>query len=103
PDFDRLLPSFGPPLLHGIPLPCVSGVTVADVKKPSRAILAGTIASDKPGVLRAAGSGRLDLGGITVKMLLRQAYRISGYRIYAGPSWLDSIVEMAPDYRRWRT
>ena len=126
-------------------LPCVSGVTGADVKKRLRVLLAGSIAheltarkklilaatglavlsvpfvigvlaapairaqnapantpkfevasvkpddpSDKPGVLRAAGGGRLDLGGVTVKMLIEQAYRVSGYRIYGGPSWLDS-------------
>lgn len=45
--------------------------------------------SDKPGFLQAA-PGRLNLSGVTVKMLIQQAWAISGYRIYGGPSWLDS-------------
>ncbi len=56
--------------------------------------------SDKPGLLRTA-PGRLDLNGVTVKMLIQQAWAISGYRIYGGPSWLDStqfnIAAKAPD------
>ena len=57
--------------------------------------------SDKPGEIRVAGGGRLDLGEVTVKMLVEQAYAISGYRIYGGPSWFDSarysIVAKAAD------
>jgi len=45
--------------------------------------------SDKPGFLQTA-PGRLNLSGVTVKMLIQQAWAISGYRIYGGPSWLDS-------------
>jgi Protein of unknown function (DUF3738) len=45
--------------------------------------------SDKPGFLQTAPR-RLDLNGVTVKMLIQQAYTISGYRIYGGSSWLDS-------------
>jgi bla regulator protein BlaR1 len=45
--------------------------------------------SDKPGFLHTA-PGRLELDGVTVKMLIQQAWAISGYRIYGGPSWLDS-------------
>jgi bla regulator protein blaR1 len=45
--------------------------------------------SDKPGFLQAA-PGRLTLNSVTVKMLIQQAWAISGYRIYGGPSWLDS-------------
>jgi len=44
--------------------------------------------SDKPGILQT-GPGRLNLNGVTVKMLIQQAWAISGYRIYSGPSWLD--------------
>jgi bla regulator protein BlaR1 len=56
--------------------------------------------SEGPGQMRVAGGGRLELSGVSVKMLLQQAYRMSGYRIYGGPSWLDSarysIVAKAP-------
>lgn len=45
--------------------------------------------SDKPGMLQAE-PGRLNLSGVTLKMLIQQAWAISGYRIYGGPSWLDS-------------
>jgi bla regulator protein BlaR1 len=45
--------------------------------------------SDKPGFLHA-DPGRMNLNGVTVKMLIQQAWAISGYRIYGGPSWLDS-------------
>jgi bla regulator protein BlaR1 len=45
--------------------------------------------SDKPGFLQSA-PGRLNLSGVTVRMLIQQAWAISGYRIYGGPSWLDS-------------
>jgi uncharacterized protein (TIGR03435 family) len=45
--------------------------------------------SDKPGFLQTE-PGRLNLNGVTVKMLIQQAWAISGYRIYGGPSWLDS-------------
>jgi bla regulator protein BlaR1 len=45
--------------------------------------------SDKPGFLQSA-PGRLNLSGVTVKMLIQQAWAISGYRIYGGPFWLDS-------------
>src|SRR5580658_7929754 len=45
--------------------------------------------SDKPGFLQTA-PGKLNLNGVTVKMLIQQAWAISGYRIYGGPSWLDS-------------
>jgi bla regulator protein blaR1 len=45
--------------------------------------------SDKPGFLQTA-PGRLNLSGVTVKMLIQKAWAISGYRIYGGPSWLDS-------------
>jgi bla regulator protein blaR1 len=45
--------------------------------------------SDKPGSMQVQ-PGRLNLGEVTVKMLVQQAYAISGYRIYGGPSWLDS-------------
>jgi uncharacterized protein (TIGR03435 family) len=46
--------------------------------------------SDKPGRLEIAPGGRLELDGVTVKMLVQQAYAISGYRIQGGPAWLDS-------------
>jgi bla regulator protein BlaR1 len=45
--------------------------------------------SDKPGFLHTA-PGRMELDGVTVKMLIQQAWAISGYRIFGGPSWLDS-------------
>ena len=56
--------------------------------------------SDKPGFLHT-DPGRMNLNGVTVKMLIQQAWAISGYRIYGGPSWLDStrynIEAKAPD------
>src|SRR5580658_5005470 len=39
--------------------------------------------SDKPGFLHTT-PGRLELNGVTVKMLIQQAWAISGYRIYGG-------------------
>jgi bla regulator protein BlaR1 len=78
---------------------------IAFAQQPSRsafevASVKPTEPSDKPGFLQTA-PGRLNLGGVTVKMLIQQAWAISGYRIYGGPSWLDStrynIAAKVPD------
>lgn len=46
--------------------------------------------SDKPGSMHVE-PGRLNLDEVTVRMIIQQAYAISGYRLYGGPSWLDSV------------
>jgi uncharacterized protein (TIGR03435 family) len=51
------------------PLPCVSGVTGADVKKRLRAILAGTIAEELTGVRKAA-LAMVGLAALTVPLLI---------------------------------
>jgi len=56
--------------------------------------------SDKPGTMHVE-PGRLSLAEVTVRMIIQQAYGIIGYRLYGGPSWLDSarysIDAKAPD------
>jgi uncharacterized protein (TIGR03435 family) len=46
-------------------------------------------ATGRPGLIETPPTGRVDIVGTTLKMLMRTAYRVQDYQIIGGPAWLD--------------